>query len=262
MTGFDPHRFRSTVPYYRRYRVPYPDALIKAVADRCGVGPGSALLDLGCGPGPLAVAFARLGAVVTAMDPDSAMLAAARESAAEAAVSLTLVEGSSYDLNPALGRFRAVTMGRSFQWMDRAVTLVALDGLVEPGGAVVLLGSQRPPGARVNWLELVDRLREEFVPERAAERRRRALMRESHHAFLQRSAFSRFEVCGQVVHRILTPDEIVGRVYSLSDTSPDALGDLQPAFEKKLREGIARLASEGELGETIHMIALIAKRPA
>jgi len=37
MVRFEPRRFRSTVPYYARYRVPYPDRLIEFVARQCGV---------------------------------------------------------------------------------------------------------------------------------------------------------------------------------------------------------------------------------
>ncbi len=262
MTQFDPHRFRSTAPYYARYRVPYPDELIAFVARRCGLVPGSRVLDLGCGPGPLAIAFARLGASVTAMDPLPEMLAAARDLASEAGVSLTLVEGSSFDLSAALGRFHLVTMGRSFHWMDRDATLRALDGLIEPEGAVVLFGSRRTEGPRAHWRELLDALREEFVPERAAARRRRAAETEPHGIVLLRSAFSRLELYGVAVHQVLTIDEIVGLAYSLSDTSPDALGDQRPAFEKKLRDGLAGLFAEGKLGEDVEIRAVIARRPA
>lgn len=73
------------------------------MAERCGLRFSARVLDLGCGPGQLAVAFARLGATVTAIDPEPDMLAAARHLAAEAGVSWTTVEGSSYDLYPALG---------------------------------------------------------------------------------------------------------------------------------------------------------------
>src|SRR5262245_61869697 len=71
----EPRRFRSTVPFYATYRVPYPQALVAFVAERCCLAPGSPVLDLGCGPGLLAVAFARLGCAVTAMDPEPDMLA-------------------------------------------------------------------------------------------------------------------------------------------------------------------------------------------
>jgi len=260
MVRFEPRRFRSTVPYYARYRVPYPDRLIEFVARHCGLERGDRVLDLGCGPGPLAVAFARLGAAVTAMDPEPEMLAAAKERAQETGVTLTLLEGSSYDLGPALGRFRLVTMGRSFHWMDREETLSALDGLIEPGGAVVLFSDRRIEGAGANWRQLLGRLRREFAPARAAERHRRRTELEAHEAVLLRSVFPRLERHSVISRRMLSPDEIVGRVYSLSDTSPEALGDRQPAFEKKLRAGLARLSRKHELSEILEVNALIARR--
>ncbi len=67
--SFEPHRFRSTVPYYARYRLSYPDLLIRRVAALVGLKPGDLVLDLGCGPGFLAVPFARAGMAVTAVDP-------------------------------------------------------------------------------------------------------------------------------------------------------------------------------------------------
>ena len=260
MVRFEPHRFRSTVPYYARYRAPYPDRLIEFVARYCGLESGNRVLDLGCGPGQLAIAFARLGATVTTMDPEPAMLAAAKERAREAGVRLTLVEGSSYDLGPALGRFRLAAMGRSFHWMDREATLTALDSLIEPGGAVVLFGDRRVEGAGANWRGLLDRLRREFVPARAAERHRRRTELEPHESVLLRSAFSRLERHGVIGRRKLSPDEIVGRVYSLSDTSPEVLGARRPAFEKKLRAGLTRLARKHELGEILEIAALVARR--
>lgn len=262
MVRYQPHRFRSTIPYYARYRVPYPDALIAIVAERCAIGPGIGLLDLGCGPGPLAVGFARLGAAVTAMDPDSAMLSAAREHAADAGVALRLVEGSSYDLGPAIGRFRMATMGRSFHWMDREATLAVLDGMIEPGGAVALFGGTRLDAPGPDWRALVKSLREEILPEREAERRQRAIEREEERSILSRSAFSRTESHGVVVRRVLTPDEILGSVLSQSDTSPDALGDRRPAFEKALREGLVALSPEGTFAEVVEVTALIATRPS
>jgi len=262
MVQFEPHRFRSTIPFYERYRIPYPDALIAAVAEVCAIGPGSAVLDLGCGPGQLAIAFARLGATSTAMDPDSAMLEAARARAAEVGVALRLVEGSSYDLSPALGRFNLATMGRSFHWMDREATLVALDGIIEPGGAVVLFGNERREAPGADWPALVKRLRAEFLPEREAARRWRMIERETHGAVLAGSAFSRIDGRAATVSRTLTTDEIVGAVFTHSDTSPEVLGDRRAAFERALREGLARLSAEGNFAEVAEVTAVIATRPS
>ncbi|MGH8260883.1 MAG: class I SAM-dependent methyltransferase, partial [Steroidobacteraceae bacterium] len=115
-------RFESTVPYYARYRLGYPDRLIERVIALVGLQRGDAVLDLGSGPGLLAIPFAAAGLRVTAADPEPVMLEAAREAARNAGVALELWQGGSGDLTPAMGPYRLVTMGRSFHWMDRAAT--------------------------------------------------------------------------------------------------------------------------------------------
>ena len=84
-TTYEPRRFRTTVPYYARFRLNYPPALIARVLEIVGLKPGDRAMDLGCGPGLLAIPFARAGLKVTAVDPEPEMLAAAEASAREAA---------------------------------------------------------------------------------------------------------------------------------------------------------------------------------
>ena len=104
-------------------------------------------------------------------------------------------------------------------------------------------------------------MREEFVPERAAERRRQRMAMEPQDAVLLRSAFSRLEAYTVILRLTLSPDEIVGLTLSLSNTSPEALGDQRPAFEKKLREGLARLSTKGDFSQNVAISTVIAKRP-
>jgi SAM-dependent methyltransferase len=257
---FDPHRFRSTAPYYARYRVPYPEPLIADVANRCGVGRETPVLDLGCGPGPLALAFARLGARVTAVDPEPTMLAALREAAAAAGVGVTTLEGSSYDLPRAGGPFRLVTLGRAFHWMDRDATLAALDGMILPGGALALFGDRRIATPGADWPALLERLSEEFAPASAAERRARKQTEEPAEVVLLRSAFPALERHAVILTRPLGVDDIVGRAYSRSSTSPASLGERREAFEQALRRHLAQLAPTGEFREIVEVSALIARR--
>ena len=99
----------------------------------------------------LAGAFARLAGEVIAMDPEPEMLRIAEAEFGDTG-RISFVRGSSFDLSPALGRFHLVTMGRSFQWMDRAETLRRLDGLVEPGGAVALFNSGHRDAPDIDWI--------------------------------------------------------------------------------------------------------------
>lgn len=59
---------------------------------------GKALLDVGCGDGALAAELARRGAMVTGVDLDPAMIAAARRRAEAEGVQLRLVEGQAESL--------------------------------------------------------------------------------------------------------------------------------------------------------------------
>ncbi|MBX4927466.1 class I SAM-dependent methyltransferase [Rhizobium binae] len=259
---FEPRRFRTTAAYYSRFRVPYPDALIERVITRTGLHPGDRLLDLGCGPGQIGIAFARIaGADVTGLDPEPEMLEAARENAAKAGVRIEFILGSSYDLGPAFGPLRMTAMGRSFHWMDRVATLAMLDKLTEAGGTVVLFGD-RHISASPAWREAVDSVSEHLSPEEMRTQRqfRRGPGFGKHEEFLLRSAFRTLERIGIVVERTINADEIVGRAFSISVTSPQALGGRTMEFEKTLRNELATLAPDGKFTEIVEANALIAFR--
>jgi ubiquinone/menaquinone biosynthesis C-methylase UbiE len=159
--------FAGTVPFYERYRLGYPDRLIVRVAGLAGLKPGDAVLDLGCGTGMLAIAFARLGMAVTAMDPESEMLAAAQSAARAAHVAVTWIQGGSHDLTPAAGPFRFVVIGRSFHWMDRAATLSMLDGIVTPDGGVALFHDAHPAVEENGWFKVLCDVQNEYRQGRA-----------------------------------------------------------------------------------------------
>jgi len=53
-------RFASSVEFYARYREPYPPAFFKKVAEQIALRGDEFLLDVGCGPGLLAIGFAPL----------------------------------------------------------------------------------------------------------------------------------------------------------------------------------------------------------
>ena len=104
----------------------------------CALNDTHKILDLGCGPGQLAMAFAPFLREVTALDPEPEMLKIARKNASGGHFNLRFVLGGSDDLGPQLGRFQAATIGRAFHWMDRPATLKQLDAMLEPDGAVIL----------------------------------------------------------------------------------------------------------------------------
>ena len=269
--------FRSAAAHYLGGRPAYADLLIQRVAALVGLRRHHAVLDLGCGPGPLARAFALLAREVVAMDPEPEMLRVAAE-ACTGIGNIRFVAGGSDDLAPSLGRFRLVVMGRSFHWMDRAETLHRLDALVEPGGAVALFHTGHAAVPANAWAEQFRDVRRRYSgddgeprgPNAAAgARRRRGRDAGSggdapwvhHEAFLLASAFRCVEA-----HSVFTPGELdarrlVDRAFSMSGTAPARLGDRAADLERDIVALIHDIAPDGRLTEVIESSALVARRP-
>jgi len=249
--------FRSAVEFYVRYRTRYPRALLDAVAEAVGLDGRGRLLDLGCGPGFLAVELGPRFTEVVAMDPEPAMLAATEDTAREAGVRLTTRLGGSGDLRPHLGPFRLVVMGRAFHWMDRDRTLAALDALVTAGGAVVLFDVDHPEVPENAWGAAWEAVRDRHTPAG----RRRPWSAEPHAAVLGRSAFRAMRRLTHVWRQRTPIDVLVGRALSMSATTPEVLGDTRPAFEAELRATLDPFAAGGLVEEVLEAGALVATRP-
>ena len=137
--------YRGTAWYYSRFRPKYPPAMVTILRENYRLDGTGRLLDLGCGPGPVAIPLAHLFEEVIAIDPEPEMLEEGREVAARANVTnIHWLRGSSEDLPASLGQFRLITMGNSFHWMDRARTLDTLYDLVTDDGGLAVVGHGAP----------------------------------------------------------------------------------------------------------------------
>ncbi len=261
---FNPRRFKSTADHYVRGRLAYPEDLVERMTQLIPLGKKDRVLDLGCGPGFLAVAFRKHVGEALGIDPEPDMLAAAERYAREHGAEVSFRQGSSYDLSPELGKFRLVTMGRSFHWMDRVATLVALDALVETGGAVALFGDRYLEVPENGWWKRVDAIFTEYKrkdPAREADPKGAGPWRSRHEPVLLDSAF-RYLQRISVVRRLETPVErILDRALSLSVASPERLGSDREAFLDRIRAILAEEAPEGIVSEVVETEALLAFRP-
>lgn len=259
--SFDPRRFRTAAAYYAPFRLGYPDVLIQKVLALTGAQTGDAVLDLGCGPGTLAIPLARAGLQVTAVDPEPEMLSRADAAAREAGVHIEFRQGSSFAMPDGIGPFQLVTMGRSFHWMDRPATLALLDNLILPAGAVVHFDDEHPKTSENKWRALLRDLGNRYGREESPHVMDVARPEYRTHAsiFLD-SPFRRLEHYGVFVRRDITADDVIGLAYSLSTTAPQKLGDRKDAFERELRAALAELSPDGRFTEIAELSALIARR--
>ena len=250
----DPERYRTASAHYEQGRVPYAPALIHRVCEAVGLGHQHRVLDLGCGPGPLARRLAPLAREVVAMDPTPEMLSAARAMAGGIG-NIRFVAGSSYDLGPALGRFHLVVMGRSFHWMDRMDTLKRLDGMIEPTGAVALFADTAPAVPENAWRKTWQDICARYEPKNGAHRSDPNWIR--HESILLDSPFARLERFGVIERRALDADMLVQRTLSMGSTSPSHLGEKKTAaIAAEIRSALADLREE-----VVETSALVAWRP-
>jgi len=258
-------RFGSTVAYYDRYRLDYPQRLLARVRDLAGLKAGDPVLDLGTGTGMLAIGFAQLGMAVTAMDPEPDMLAAAAGRAVAAGVTVDLAAGGSADLHPGMGPYRLVTMGRSFHWMDRAATLAMLDRIVAPEGGVALFHDAHPPVEENAWFRTLCGMQDKFGRRAASHIAERPMKQMGGHRryepFLFASAFTQLDGLSVTIRQTLTVDDIVGRAFSMSVSSRETLGPQAEEFAATLSQALRELSPDGTFTEVAELVGLLARRP-
>lgn len=261
IVAYQPHRFASTVAYYERHRLAYPDRLLARLVTLLGLGPGDPVLDLGAGTGMLAVGFARLGMRVTAMDPEPGMLAACKDASRAAGVNLTLCQASSYDLTPDVGPFKLVTLGRSFHWMDRLATLRMLEQIVTKDGGVAFFHDAHPPVVENNWFKVMRDVQDKFGRSEEPHVRERRGGHSRYEPFLYQSQFTQLDGLSVTIRQKLTTEDLVGRAFSMSTCSREKLGDRAGAFAAALSAALQDLSPDGTFIEVAELVALLARRP-
>ncbi|MGW0535312.1 class I SAM-dependent methyltransferase [Streptomyces sp. NPDC003032] len=246
---WDDKLFAGSAPYYHRGRLPYAPGLVDALADVLRLDGGGRLLDVGCGPGTLALILAPLFGEVVGVDPDREMIAEARRRSAEQRVTgrTRWLPARAEELPAGLGRFTVAVFAQSFHWMDRDLVAATTRDMLEPGGALVHLSDlktePRPaaglPYPAVPYAAIEDLVRRYLGPTRRAGRGVLTQGTPSGEAaILTRAGFTgpqRLVVAGgQALER--TYDDVVAWVFSMSSSAPHLFGSRRAAFETALRQ--------------------------
>ncbi|MFE5592930.1 class I SAM-dependent methyltransferase [Streptomyces sp. NPDC056549] len=256
--------FASTAPFYAKYRAGYSPELFTQLATRLGLDGTQTAFDLGTGTGAVAIPLAEHVRNVIAVDPDPGMLDEGRKIAVERGIAnIDWRLGDSHhlgDLN--LGPLQLVTLAQAFHWTERDTLVSALDKLVTPGGAVVVIGGPAPGAIEPPaWLDVVAEVRTRYLgPGRRAGSGTYSHPKEGHQEVLARSPFSHIDVirCDRTVTRDL--DSVIGLQFSYSYSSPAQLGDRKDAFENDLRQALSDFNPAGTYDELVRTEAIIATR--
>ena len=135
-------RFSNRVDDYSRYRPSYPPQVLETLQRECGLTPDVTIADVGCGTGLLARLFCDFGNRVYGVEPNTSMLASARESlrdhgnfvAVEGKAEATTLPDTSVDF---------IVAGQAFHWFETLPTRQEFTRILKPGGWVVLLWNDR-----------------------------------------------------------------------------------------------------------------------
>lgn len=254
-------RFASTALLYEYLRPPYPGQFFRSVAQKLGLSKQGSLIDLGTGPGLLALGFAPYVGRIVGVDPEPAMLDAARRAAASAGHTFTLIEGKAETLSPDMGGFDVVTIGRALHWMDREPTLARLEMLVAPDGAVLICASFSATDGSNPWLDGYNEVRRRCSPAKLWEEAGRgARTHRDLPAFFRGSAFQPTELVTVETSHAVSVQDLAQRTLTYSSSSPDALGENVEAMLRDVGEHLASFSRDGMIDETIVSTAQIVKR--
>jgi SAM-dependent methyltransferase len=241
--------YATAAAHYLRGRPPYSAQLADVMRTALGLDGSGTLVDVGCGPGVLAVQLAPLFEAVIGIDPDPAMLAEARRHAAAHDVAATWIEARAEDLAALdLPAARLVTFGQSIHWTDRQPVLAMVYDQLAPGGAVALISPAiehgrspgNPPAPPIPH-EQIEALLRRYLGWSRGERV------DTFETSLQQSPFGRSDVVFAPGRPdiVRTTDEVVSGYLSMSFAAPDRFGDRLGAFVADLHAVLAAASPTG-----------------
>ena len=244
-------RFASTVAYYESARAPYGAAFFSAAAQKLGLDRSQRLLDVGAGPGILAIGFRPYCREVVGVDPEPGMVEAARAAADRAGGAITFIEGRFEDVAARLGAFDLVTIGRAIHWLDPGPARRALDRAVAPRGRVLVCGATTAKDGRNPWLETFNAVRDRWKGDRPAHEL---------HAFFAGGPFVPGATISVEGTYAVPVGRLIERLLSMSTSSPERLGDKVPAMKDAMREALAPFASDGMIEDIVEARAEVFER--
>jgi ubiquinone/menaquinone biosynthesis C-methylase UbiE len=254
--------FAGTAPYYDRFRAPYAPAAIDFIVERCNLRNDARALDLGCGPGTIAIPLSYTVAEVVAVDPDPDMIAEGRRLAASRGrQNIQWLRSRAEDISLGAARFRVATIGQAFHWMDRDEVLRKLAVFIADGGGLTLVnpGKRRP---QESWEPVADLIVSQFLGPRTRHPKSNPQEPENEPALVRSEYFSNFtahEFPSTITRDI---NSIVGCVYSTSSSARPLFGDNAEAFEAELTKALLRLNPAGVFSEQVETEVVIALKRA
>ncbi len=140
--------FDEVAEDYHRHRPTYPDVLVDRACE--GIGPGAAVLEIGCGTGQLTRSLLARGLRVTAVEPGQQLIVRARDQCSGVG-DVQFVNARLEDASLPCAQYSAVFSASAIHWIDPDVSWRKAADVLADGGSLALVsyfGLDDPRSAR------------------------------------------------------------------------------------------------------------------
>jgi len=131
--------FARAADVYERARPSYPEEAVAWMAERCALGAGGTVVDVGAGTGKLTRLLTATGARVVAIEPVAEMRAKLEGPGA----SVEALDGTAESIPFPDGFADVITVAQAFHWFDHDRALPELHRVLAPRGHLVLFWNNR-----------------------------------------------------------------------------------------------------------------------
>jgi ubiquinone/menaquinone biosynthesis C-methylase UbiE len=254
---YDPTLFEGAAEVYAEYRTKYPPAVFDKLTEIFNLNGQGRLLDLGTGPGLIAISLSSQFQEVVAIDPDAEMLKEAqRQAAAVEANNITWLEQGAELINSNLGVFKLATIGRAFHWMERELVLERLYELLADDGAIALLNTGDDPWkSSLPWKQAAIGVVKKWLGEERRTGQRGQAVRKPvdppHEVVIANSKFARQEVYEVPFEKSWTVSSYLGYLYTTAFSLKIFYGDKAEEFEADIKQALLAVEPSGHFTETL-----------
>jgi SAM-dependent methyltransferase len=152
--------FDEDAERYDRARPGYPPALFDDLAGLAAIGPGSRVLEIGCGTGQATTPMIRRGWSVKAVELSPELSALARNKLPE----LEVITAEFEDWPLPAERFDLVLSATAFHWIDPEVRVVKSADALRQGGVLAVVSTHHVAGGSESFFEDVQDCYLRFMP--------------------------------------------------------------------------------------------------
>ncbi|MDM9384099.1 class I SAM-dependent methyltransferase [Chlorogloeopsis sp. ULAP01] len=262
--AYDPTLFTGAAWYYAQYRPKYPPIVFDLLTEIFHLDGKGKLLDLGCGAGLITIPLRDRFEEVIGLDPDPEMLQVAQQQAtAVGATNISWVQYRAENISPDVDKFRLVTIGRAFHWMQRDFVLQRVYNLLTDNGGLAIIQTHEDPwNSDHPWKKTAIAVVKRWLGEqrRTGEGGKGVWkpLQISHEEILAQSAFSsqaKYEVKYQ---QSWTVDTYLGYLYSTAFCLPSYVGENRERFEADLKESLLAVEPSGSFIEELPITIIAA----